>query len=84
YLRYTDGGGELKPLERGILSVQVSGGELLGLGSACPYNELGYCGTRTDTYFGEALAVVRAGEGSAVELTVTDGRLCGRAEVPVG
>lgn len=83
-LRYTDGGGELKPLERGILSVQVSGGELLGLGSACPYNELGYCGTRTDTYFGEALAVVRAGEGSAVELTVTDGRLCGRAEVPVG
>ena len=82
-LQYTDENSELKPLERGILKVEVSGGKLLGLGSACPYNETGFCGTRTDTYFGEALAVVQAGEGSEVVLTVSDGKRTGRTAVPV-
>ena len=82
-LQYTDENGTLKPLERGILSVEVSGGKLLGLGSACPYNELGYCGTKTDTYYGQALAVVRAGDGGAVELRVADGRLSGSIAIPV-
>ncbi len=40
--------------------VEVTGGKLLGLGSAYPFNEIGYCTNRTDTYYGEALAVVRA------------------------
>ena len=35
-LQYTDESGILKPLKRGILNVEVSGGKLLGLGSACP------------------------------------------------
>ena len=83
-LRYTDENGIVKPLERGILSVTVSGGRLLGLGSACPYNETGYLTGRTDTYFGQALAVVQAGEGEAIELTVTDGRHTGKAVVGIG
>ena len=58
-LQYTDEAGEIKPLVRGIIDVAVEGGELLGLGSACPYNEAGYLGTTTDTYYGEALAVIR-------------------------
>ncbi|MBR1779933.1 MAG: glycoside hydrolase family 2, partial [Oscillospiraceae bacterium] len=82
-LRYTDKNGSVKPLERGILKVNVTGGRLLGLGSACPYNERGYCGTETDTYFGEALAVVQAGEGKTVALTVTDDRYFGKAEIDV-
>jgi len=82
-LQYTDENGILKPLERGILSVEVSGGKLLGLGSACPYSELGYCGAKTDTYYGQALAVVRAGNDGPVELTVTDGRHAGRTIVPL-
>lgn len=82
-LQYTDGNGVLKPLERGILTVEVKGGRLLGLGSACPYNEIGYVTSRTSTYFGEALAVVRAGGGGPVELTVTDGRYTGRAVMPL-
>ena len=61
---------------------KVSGGELLALGSACPYNELGFGSCDTDTYYGEALAIVRA-EGDTVELTVTDGMLSGRVSVPV-
>ena len=81
-LQYTDGQGTVKSTLRGRLRVKVSGGELLALGSACPYNELGFGGCDTDTYYGEALAIVRA-EGDTVELTVTDGMLSGRVSVPV-
>ncbi|HRM86267.1 MAG TPA: hypothetical protein PK278_09680, partial [Gemmiger qucibialis] len=47
---------------------------LLGLGSACAYSERGYLSDTTDTYFGEALAVVRAdADADTVELTAADG-----------
>lgn len=82
-LQYTDGNGVLKPLERGILRVAVSGGRLMGLGSACPYNAIGFCGDTTDTYYGEALAVVQADGTGPVRLTVTDGRSAGEVSVPV-
>ena len=39
----------------------VKGGELLALGSACPYNERGYLTDTTDTYYGQALAIVPCG-----------------------
>ena len=48
-LQYTDENGTLKPLERGILTVEIKGGRLLGLGSACPYNEIGYVTARIHT-----------------------------------
>ena len=82
-LQYTDENGTIKPLERGILNGEVEGGRLLGLGSACPYNEIGYVTSRTDTYYGEALAVVRADEGEKLTLTVTDGKHTGKVTVPV-
>lgn len=66
-LQYTDKNGVWKPLARGEISVEVEGGELMALGSACPYNAHGYNGTVTDTYFGEAMAIVRpSGEGPVV------------------
>ncbi len=58
-LKYTDEEGEVKPLARGDIHVTVQGGTLLGLGSACPYNERGYLTDTTDTYYGEALAIVK-------------------------
>ena len=73
-LQYTDEAGEIKPLARGTVKVEAEGGEILGLGSACPYNEAGYLGTQTDTYYGEALAIVRP---TAEQVTV-------RAESPYG
>ena len=82
-LRYTDGEGITKPLERGMLKVTVTGGALLGLGSACPYNEGSYLSQETDTYYGEALAVVRAGESGTVTLTVTDGTYTACAAVAI-
>ena len=51
----------------------MEGGKLAGLGSACPYYELDYRGTKADTYYGEALAIVESGSGGTVTLTVTDG-----------
>lgn len=81
-LRYTDVNGTVKPLCRGIVKVEVDGGELLALGNACPYNSAGYCGTATDTYYGEAMAVVRATDGE-VTVSASDGALAGEAKIAV-
>lgn len=82
-LRYTDPDGIGKPRRRGILRVTVEGGTLVGLGSAAPYNPRGYTAAETDTYYGEALAVVQAGPSGTVALTVDDGELHGRANVEI-
>lgn len=82
-LKYTDEKGTVKPLERGVLQVSVEGGELLAVGNACPFNALGYTGDRTDTYYGEAMAVVKAASRT-VTVRATDGRLSGSAEISVG
>ena len=82
-LRYTDEAGITKPLERGIMTVSVEGGALEGLGSACPYYRLSYLGDQTDTYYGEALAIVRAGESGEVVLTASDGTHEAKVSVPI-
>lgn len=82
-LRYCDPDGVGKPVERGRLTVEVTGGTLLGLGSAAPYNPGSFTGSATDTYYGEALAVVQADDAATVQVAVTDGSLQGRAVVEV-
>lgn len=72
-LRYTDENGITKPLARGSIQVQVRGGTLVGLGSACPFNKHSYLDSETDTYYGEALAIVRMGDGDAMTITASDG-----------
>jgi beta-glucosidase len=57
-LKLTDKDGTLKPLSKCVIGVKVSGGKLLGLGHACPYNKEGYLNTSTGTYYGEAMAVI--------------------------
>ncbi len=81
-LRYADANGTVKPLERGVLTVTVQGGELLAVGNACPFNVLGYNGTQTDTYYGEAMTVVKA-TAEKLTLTATDGKLSGITEITV-
>ena len=54
------------------MAVKVENGTLLGFGNACPYNESGYWKNTTKTYYGEALAVVRAENNDNVKITVTD------------
>lgn len=83
-LQYTDRTGIVKPLKRGILKVNVKGGKLVGLGNACPYNKIGYCTDETDTYWGEALAVVQADGSDDVVLEVTEKKADGlKGEVRV-
>ena len=64
---------ETKPLARGSIQVQVRGGTLVGLGSACPFNKHSYLDSETDTYYGEALAIVRMGDGDAMTIAASDG-----------
>ena len=82
-LQYADAQGIVKPAERGLLDVTVEGGKLVGLGSACPYYELDYRGSKADTYYGEALAIVEAGSEGTVTLTATDGKLTASTSIPI-
>lgn len=74
-LCYTDQQGVRKPLVRGKIRVKVTGGELLGLGHACPYNKEGFLKDETDTYYGEAMAVVMAQGDLFVEAYSNYGRV---------
>ena len=58
-LRYTDENGIGKPLVHGEIKVHVDGGTLIGFGSACPYYTKRYVDDVADTYYGEALAIIR-------------------------
>jgi beta-galactosidase len=70
-LRYTDAHGTIKPLTRGDIRVQVENGTLEGLGNGCSYNERSYLDDVTDTYYGEALAVIRPNGLGDVKVTAT-------------
>lgn len=80
--RYTDENGITKPLARGNIQVQVRGGTLVGLGSACPFNKHSYLDSETDTYYGEALAIVRMGDGEAMTIAASDGEYSAELTVP--
>lgn len=81
-LRYTDENGITKPLVRGSIQVQMRGGTLVGLGSACPFNKHSYLDSETDTYYGEALAIVRMGDGDAMTIAASDGEYSAELTVP--
>lgn len=57
------------------VSVSVEGGELLGFGSANPRTEERFDRGEYATYYGRALAVVRAGECGAMKVTA-NGKEC--------
>ena len=56
------------------LSIRVEGGELLGFGSANPRTQERFDAGEYTTYYGHALAVIRAGAPGKVTVTVTDGQ----------
>lgn len=82
-LRLTDVHGTTKVMERERIRVTVEGGELIGLGHACPYNDDGYVSDATGTYWGEALAIVRAGEKGALRVVAAVGALQCQASLDV-
>ncbi len=63
------------------LTVTVEGGELLAFGSANPCTEEQYHTGSFTTYYGRALAVVRAGEAGLVKVSAAGGDLTGEAVI---
>lgn len=82
-LQYTDADGIWKPMVKERLKVSVENGILMGLGSANAYVKGNYATDETDTYYGEAMAVVRSGEAGVVKVTVTDSMGSHAVEIPV-
>ena len=65
------------------VTVTVEGGELLAFGSANPCTEEQYHTGSFTTYYGRALAIVRAGDSGIISLTAKDGRNAAHAEIPI-
>lgn len=65
------------------VTVTVEGGELLAFGSANPCTQEQYHTGSFTTYYGRALAVVRAGESGTVKITARDEIGQCTAEIPV-
>lgn len=72
YIRiaYTDEEKIVKPMEKNSVRINVTGGKLVGLGHACPYNPESYTNTETNTYYGEAMAIVQANDKHAPSITI--------------
>ena len=80
-LRYTDKTGIGKPLTRGKIKIRVQGGTVLAAGSACPFYPYPYLSDTTDTYYGEALAVIQPDGSDKIEIIAES--LYGTAEAEV-
>ena len=61
----------------------IEGGELLAFGSANPCTEEQYHTGTFTTYYGRALAVVRAGETGQMTVSASDGVELSRASVSI-
>ena len=82
-LKYTDKDGVWKPMEKHQLKVTVENGTLAGLGSANSYVKGNYTEDTVKTYYGEALAVIRAGVSGTVRVHVSDEKEYCTVEIPI-
>ncbi len=83
-LRYADQDGTTTPMTRGRIHVAAAGGKLLALGSACPFYPESYLDPNTDTYYGEALAIIMPDGRGNVKISASDGKYCAEAVIPLG
>lgn len=80
--KYTDENGILKPLARGRIQLNVTGGILLGFGHGCPFNKDGYLTSESDTYYGEALAIIKP-HSTKIEVEASSKFDIGKATIKV-
>ena len=84
-IRFTDAEGIWKPTEHHKLTASVENGVMAGFGCANSYIEGNYNAETTDTYYGEALAIVRGGEEGCVKLSVrSNNGLTATIAIPIG
>ena len=81
-VRYTDAKGEVKPLEKRRIHVTAENGLVMGTATGNTWFEGNYAQPETETYFGEAQTIVRAGETGTVRVTVSDGEKKATVELP--
>ena len=65
------------------VTVKVQGGELLAFGSAAPRTEERFDAGSFTTYYGRALAVIRAEAGKQIVINATDGKQQAQAIISV-
>ena len=65
------------------MHIEVENGEILGFGSACPYYERRYRSDTADTYYGEAMAIIRPCETGILSVKASSpyGEATARIEV---
>ena len=78
-----DAGGNVESNADRKLTVTVQGGTLLAFGSANPRTEERFDEGAYTTYYGRALAVVKAGTSGEVTVTASDGRETAAVHIPV-
>jgi len=85
YLRilYTDAAGEWKPMEKHRVHVTAENGQVMGTANASCYFQGNYAQDTVPTYFGEAQAVVCAGDSGTLRVTVSDGERTASCEISV-
>lgn len=82
-IEFTDRNGVLKPFLEETVTLSVTGGALMGFGSALCKTEEGFDQPYHRTYRGRALAIVRAGEYGTVVIKAESGAYSGTAEIEV-
>lgn len=82
-LRVTDSAGTTDVLARDKVRIQVTGGELLAFGHACPYNKDAYDRNETTVYCGEAMAILRAHQSGLMHLTAASACETAEIDIPV-
>ena len=72
-VRYTDGHGVIKPMEKHIVRFSAGNGTVMGAanGSCCFAGN--FAQSQAPTYFGEAQVIVRAAEPGVLRVTASDG-----------
>ena len=82
-LQYGDSAGNWKPMEKHHLKVTVENDYARRAGKVPALCRRNYAQNTVDTYYGEAMAVVRAGEAGSVKITVSDEERTYTCEIPV-
>ena len=82
-IRYTDETGETKPMEKHVVQISAENAILMGTANASCSFEGNFAQSRVPVYFGEAQAVVLAGQAGTITVTASDGERSAQAQIHI-